>query len=92
VPVTLATGGIDLNAYAVLAGDGTLRVIGHTRLLVLGLTAPSKCCPCCAAERLPSTGSGSERAPGKSDQLGLDSTAKTSDQCHAAQVPSGRPE
>ncbi len=26
VPVTLSTGGIDLNAYAVLAGDGTLRV------------------------------------------------------------------
>ena len=26
VPITLASGGIDLNAYAVLAGDGTLRV------------------------------------------------------------------
>ena len=26
VPITLSTGGIDLNAYAVLAGDGTLRV------------------------------------------------------------------
>jgi len=35
------------------------------------------CCPCCAAERVPATGPGSERTPLKSTELDLDSVAKS---------------
>ncbi len=53
-----------------------LVTIGHTPMGLPGSHC-SKCCPCCAAGRMPSTGPGSEEAPGKSNRLDLDSAAKS---------------
>jgi hypothetical protein len=53
-----------------------LVTIRHTPMWLAGSHC-SKCCPCCAAEPVPSTGPGSEETPGRSTELDLDSAANS---------------
>lgn len=53
-----------------------LVTIRHTPMRMPGSHC-SKCCPCCAADGVPSAGPESEGAPRDSSRLALDSTAES---------------